>query len=313
MIKCILCIGAPASGKSTWAKAEVAKNPSNWVRINNDDLRAMTNGSVYSADYEKLITDTRNYLIREAFKRGKNVIIDNVNANKRHFETVCKIAQEMNKDIQVFEKPFYEELEVLLERDKKREGSAQVGAAVVTKWWKDLGKHQFKHYRPKVEIFTRQNRPASDRYVEPMQQDVTLPHAVVFDNDGTISLIHPGRSPYDASTCDLDAPHDHVIRCMRLYYEAGYRILFVSGREEKDRAPTERFYKEHFPDVQYELFMRATGDQRKDVIIKEEIFNNHIKGKYYVAGWFDDRLQVCRWIYDNGLPLFRVGDPEASF
>ena len=70
MIKCIVCVGAPACGKSTWAKAEVAKDPSNWVRINNDDIRAMTNGSVWSADYEKLIGETRNFLIREAFKRG---------------------------------------------------------------------------------------------------------------------------------------------------------------------------------------------------------------------------------------------------
>ena len=56
MIKCILCVGAPASGKSFWAKSEVTKDPTNWVRINNDDIRAMTNGSVYSSDYEKLIT-----------------------------------------------------------------------------------------------------------------------------------------------------------------------------------------------------------------------------------------------------------------
>jgi predicted kinase len=312
MIKIFLTKGAPASGKSTWAKAEVAKEPLNYLHINNDDLRASFNNSVFSADYEKLITETRNFLIREGLKRNLNIIIDNVNANNRHWETTCKIAKESNKDIQVLEKFFYAELDELLERNAKREGRARVPDEVVKKFFKDLGGKQFKTYRPKVEIFTRRTT-AADRIVEPMVQDETLPRAVIFDNDGTISLIHAGRSPYDASTCHLDAPHPHVIECMKLYYNAGYKILFVSGREDKDRGPTEQFYQQHFPEVEYGLYMRKTGDMRKDVIIKEEIFNEHIKGKYFVAGWYDDRLQVSKWVYEQGLPLFRVNDPEANF
>lgn len=312
MLKVFLTKGAPASGKSTWAKAEIAKDPLNWLRINNDDIRAMTNGSVFSADYEKLIRETRNFLIKQGIQRGMNIILDNVNSSKRNWEDVCKIVQETNKDVQVLEKLFYVDLEELLERNGKREGSARVPDEVVKKFFKDLGGKQFVHSHPKVEIFTRRTN-AVDRVVRPMQQDESLPRAVIFDNDGTISLIHSGRSPYDASTCDLDAPHKHVIECMKLYHDAGYKILFVSGREDKDRAPTERFYQEHFPEVQYELYMRPTGDMRKDVIIKEEIFNNQIKGKYFVAGWFDDRLQVSKWVYESGLPLFRVNDPEANF
>lgn len=312
MLKCILTMGAPSSGKSTWAKAEVAKDPFHFVRINNDDLRSMMNGSVFSTGYETLITATRNLLIREAFKKNKSVILDNVNSNKRHFESACKIAKEMNCDIQVFEKPFYLELDELISRDAKREGTAKVGEAVIKKFWKDLGGKQFAFYHSKNEIFTKRS-VSTDRDVSPMAQDKTLPRAVIFDNDGTISLIHSGRSPYDASTCDLDAPHEHVIECMRNYYELGYKILFVSGRENKDREPTEKFYKQYFPEVKYELFMRPTGDMRKDVLIKEEIFNEKIKGKYFVAGWFDDRLQIVKWLYESGFPVFRVNDPEATF
>jgi predicted kinase len=312
MLKCILTVGCPASGKSTWAKSEIAKDPNNWARINNDDLRAMLNGSVWTADYEKFITDTRNHLIRDALKRGKNVIIDNLNLNRRHFDDVCKIAKSINSDIQVYEKAFYCELDELLARDSLREGKSKVGEKVIKKWWKDSGKTQFKFYKPRVEIFVKSNN-ALDKNQTIMTQDASKERAVIFDNDGTISLIHSGRSPYDASTCDLDLPHDHVIECMKLYHNAGYKILFVSGREDKDREPTERFYKKHFPEIKYELFMRKTGDMRKDVIIKEEIFNNHIKDRYFIAGWFDDRLQVCKWVYNNGLPLFRVNNPEANF
>lgn len=311
MIKIELLVGIPGSGKSTYAKQLVAKDPANWARINNDDLRSMLNGSVWTSEYEKFITDTRNYLIRDALKRGKNVIIDNLNLNKRHWEDTCKIVKSVNVDAQVYEKLFYIELEEAVERDSKREGKAKVGEEVIKKWWKESGGKQFKFSKPKVEIFLTSK--GMNKNVEPLNQNENLPRAAIFDNDGTISLIHSGRSPYDASTCDLDAPHPHVIECMKLYYNAGYKILFVSGREEKDREPTERFYQQYFPEVKYELFMRPTGDMRKDVIIKEEIFNNHIKNKYFVAGWFDDRLQVSKWVYESGLPLFRVNDPEASF
>jgi len=308
MQKIFLPVGIPGSGKSTWAKAEIAKDPNEWCRINNDDIRAMLNGSVYSPDYEKLITETRNFLIREGLKRGKNLIIDNLNISRRHFDDVCKIAKSVNGNFQVIEKPFYVELDEAIARDAKREGKAQVGEVVIKKWFKESGGKQHKFYKARTEIITRD----VPRDVVPMIQNKALPKAVIFDNDGTISLLN-GRNPYDASTCDNDLPHEHVIECMKLYAAAGYKILFVSGREEKDRAPTERFYKKHFPHIEYQLLMRPTGDMRKDVVIKEEIFNTYIKDIFFVAGWFDDRLQVSRWVHQVGLPLFRVNDPEATF
>lgn len=312
MLKIFFLKGAPSSGKSTWSKNELIKDPTRYLHINNDSLRDSFNGSVYSSEYEKLITETRNFLIREGLKRDLDIIIDNVNANNRHWEATCKIAKESNKDVQIVEKLFYLELDELLLRNSKREGIARVPDDVVKKFFKDLGGKQFKFSNPRNEIFTKSTL-AMDRTIEPMWQDETLPRATVWDNDGTISNIHSGRSPYDASTADLDIPHKHVIECMRLYFQAGYKILFVSGREEKDRAPTERFYQKHFPEVKYELFMRPTGDFRKDVIIKSEIFNNHIKGKYFLAGWYEDRLQIVKWAYEIGLPIFRVNDPCSSF
>lgn len=308
MLRIILTKSAPAAGKSTWAIAQVAKDPTNWVRINNDLLRSMCNGSVYSKDFEKFISETRSFMIKQAISNGMNIIVDNVNADKRHFEEACRIAKSSGKDVEVSEMPFYEELDVLIARDKLREGVACVGEEVIKNFWKKLGGKQFKNYKPKTMTFSK----SESKEMVPMIQDEAKPRAVIFDNDGTISLLN-GRNPYDASTCDNDLPCAHVIECMRLYFNAGYKVIFVSGREDKDRAPTERFYAKHFPEVEYQLFMRKTGDTRKDFIIKEEIFNENIKNKYYVAGWFDDRLQVSKWVYDSGLPLFRVNDPTATF
>ncbi len=305
MIKIILTVGAPASGKSTWAKAEVAKDPTNWVRINNDDIRAMTNGSVYSADYEKLITETRNFLIKEAIKRNKNIIIDNVNANKRHFEDVCRIAKESNRDVQVFEKAFYVDLEELLARDAKREGKAKVGEAVVKKWFKELGGTQHKFYNPRTEIFTSHDRSLSTFVPGPAWID-GLPEAVLCDLDGTLALIH-GRSPYDATDCDIkDLPNWPVIKTVLAHYENGRRIIFCSGREDKYRPETVRFIEKYCAGMSYTLHMRKTDDFRKDAIIKEEIYEAQIEGKYNVLCVLDDRDQVVQFWRSKGLSCFQV-------
>jgi predicted kinase len=311
MQKIIILKGCPASGKSTFCRETMKKEPGKWKRINNDDLRSAIDLGEYSPENEKMIRNLRNHMLKEFLQKNYNVLIDNVNGSSRAWDDVSKIAKEANKDIFLTEKPFYVELDEAIERDSKREGRAKVGEAVVRRWHKELGGKQFAFYHPKVETFYKRNSPA-DNIVPPMEQDDSLPRAVIFDNDGTISLLN-GRNPYDASTCDEDLPHTHVVECMRLYFRAGYKILFVSGREEKDRAPTERFYKKHFPEVEYELHMRPTNNSEKDVVIKERIFNEHIKGKYFVAGWYDDRLQVSRWVFQSGLPLFRVNDPEATF
>ena len=313
MIKVEMLVGIPGSGKSTYAKQVVAKDPNNWVRVNNDDLRAMMNGSVWSADYEKMVTDARNYLIRDALKRGKNVIIDNLNLNRRHFDDVCKIAKSVNADIQVFEKAFYIELDEAIERDAKREGKAKVGEDVIKKWWKESGGKQFKFYKPRVEIY-QERRGSLNNTVEAPEHIKGADEAVICDLDGTLALIH-GRSPYDASDCDLkDLPNWPVIETIKAHWEAGRKIIFCSGREDKYRPETIRFiekycyvvYGDAAATVEYELFMRKTDDFRKDAIIKEEIYQEHIAGKYNVLCVLDDRDQVVEFWRSKGLTCFQV-------
>ena len=111
--------------------------------LDNDDLGASFNGSVYSADYEKLVRETRLFLIKQGINRGLNIIIDNVNASKRNWEDTYKIAKESGKEINLFEKVFYCELDELLERNAKRTGAARVTDEIVKKffkrsWWETI-------------------------------------------------------------------------------------------------------------------------------------------------------------------------------
>lgn len=305
MLKVILTVGAQASGKSTWAKKEVATDPLNYIRISNDDLRASFNGSVFSSDYEKLIRETRLFLLKEGLKRGKNIIIDNTNISKRCWEDCVKVCQSANVDMMLLEKLFYGDLEELLERNSKREGVARVPDEVVKKFWKDLGGKSFASRKPRTETFTKRDH-ILDAPFTPLEQDITKKRALIVDIDGTYATLNGNRSPYDCSKAhELDSPNIPVITTVKLYWENGYDIIFCSGREDKYEEQTINFIEQHF-DGDYYLYMRKTGDQRKDCIVKEEIFNNHIKGNWYILFVLDDRMQVVSKWREIGLTCFQV-------
>jgi hypothetical protein len=119
-----------------------------------------------------------------------------------------------------------------------------------------------------------------------------------------------GRSPYDASSCEEDLVNESVLETLISMYEAGYSIIFVSGRDGKYELQTKAFLKKHisFP---YVLFMRKSGDQRPDQTIKREIFEDHIRDKFNVLFVIDDRPKVVRmWRHDLGLTAYQLNDVE---
>ena len=130
---------------------------------------------------------------------------------------------------------------------------------------------------------------------------------VIFDLDGTFAFLGD-RSPYDASK----AEGDEVNAAVHFVYEAirhgkpETAILIVSGREDRWRPETERWLERH--GITYDaLYLRRTGDRRKDTVVKREIYEAHIAGRYVVRVVFEDRDQVVRlWRDDLGLPCFQV-------
>lgn len=307
MIKIILCCGIPASGKSTWAKDQVKNDPDGTIRINRDDLRNMLFNYHFSGSNEKMVLRIRDFCISDGLKRGKNIIIDDTNLKRSNFDDICKMAKALNIECIVMEKPFYIELNEAIERDNKREGTAKVGSNVIKKFWDQSGGKQFKFYKPRVENISKQN---GSNYIA-MVQDKSLPEAIIVDLDGTMCDISH-RSPYDASKCLDDKPNQYVVDLVKLINSIGVKVIFLSGREDKYFDLSKEWLDTYYG-KDYDLFMRKSADLRKDSIIKEEIFNSEIKNKYFVKFIIDDRLQVCQMWYRIGLPIFRVGDPDACF
>ncbi len=52
--------------------------------------------------------------------------------------------------------------------------------------------------------------------------------------------------------------------------------------------------------------MRQEGDTRKDVLVKQEIYEREIKGRYNVLFVLDDRQQVVDGWRALGLTVFQV-------
>lgn len=153
------------------------------------------------------------------------------------------------------------------------------------------------------------------------EQDTSLPPAIIVDIDGTIALINK-RSPFDQTKWHQDLPHQPIID---LIYAVtmGYwgntkqeiTIIFMTGREggEENQNATWDWIYEYAPllTVGSGLYMRKQGDQRGDVIVKKEMFDEHVKDKYNVLWVFEDRNKMINfWRNEMHLPTLQVKDGD---
>jgi len=289
MKKILILRGLPASGKSTFAKQLIKENPGLYKRINRDDLREMFDTYHFSRDNEKFVKRVRDLLIREALRDGKDVIVDDTNLSPKNINRITQLADEHRKKtgekVEVTVKEFEISLAEALERDAKRE--KRVGDRVIRKMHRQ---------------FYGDGNPRDPQY---SPQDESLPSAVMCDLDGTLAILN-GRSPYDGSMCENDILNQPVYDILKNYHDLGNKVLLLSGRMDDSQPQTERWLAKH--NVPYDmLVMRKHTDVRKDSIIKKEIFDEHIKDKYFVRFVLDDRNQVVdMWRQDLGLPCLQV-------
>jgi hypothetical protein len=116
------------------------------------------------------------------------------------------------------------------------------------------------------------------------------------------------RSPYDMTRVDVDLPNEAVIKAIRAMHDTGHAIVYCSGRTDDARAATVAWLQAHVGLPYAALHMRATGDTRKDAVVKREIFDREIRESWNVVAVFDDRNQVVRMWRDLGLTVFHVAE-----
>lgn len=122
-----------------------------------------------------------------------------------------------------------------------------------------------------------------------------------------------GRGAFDWERVEEDSV-DLAVRAIVNDAHASFRakVFVFSGRDGVCENQTREWLAENI--VSYDvLVMRKQGDMRKDTIVKKEMFDIHINGKYNVLYVIDDRPSVCRMWRSLGLKVLQVGNPYVEF
>lgn len=260
-------------------------------RVNRDDIRLELGITHWSPKQEKQVIRLRNIRTSQALCLGLDVVCDDTNISNRTLGDLRSIANNCGAEFEVNDSFMQVPIEECFKRDLQREHP--VGKDVIERmyyqWW---------------EQYWRANKNPNDNN--------NGPEAIICDLDGTLAIFPDGANPYER-----DFTQDEVNRpvlCTISQMRGGrWRIIFMSGREEKAREQTEQWLAKyaitpewHF---EYQLFMRQTGDRRKDTIVKRELYDQHVSGKYRVLYVLDDRPSVVRmWRGELGLTCFQVSN-----
>ena len=286
MPKIIFTKGIQGSGKSTWAKEFCVKN-TDWVRVNRDDIRNMR-GQYWLPKDEDLVSAMELDLIVEALLHNKNVIVDSMNLNigrdiRGKIEKITSRIS-INKSVKI-QHEIKDFTNVTLAECQRRNliRPNSIDPDVIQKTWE-------KYLAPDLAVY---------------EEDINLPECVIFDVDGTLAKME-GRSPYDWNKVDQDTPNAPIAMLCRILYQQGKNIIIFTGRDGSALDKTKDWLRYHV--IPYnEIYIRPAGDQRKDSIVKRELFENHIRGKYYCDFIVDDRDQVVdMWRKELGLTCLQV-------
>lgn len=294
-LKVIICKGLPASGKSTFARNWVEEDEINRTRIEKDEIRQddkLFVGGVYNYKRgdENIVLQERDRLIHRALLENISVISSDTNLAQKHIVQITNIAKQYDAEIKVVS--FLDvPLKELIERDKKRDNS--VGEQVIRRMFHDQVKT--------MPTF--------------LKHDQNLEYVVCSDIDGTLTNGPKNRTPYEWHKVGNDDINLGVAAILDGIKTLGlYKVFLFSGRNEVCRPETEAWLEKN--DIEYDvLYMRPESrNNDKDTIIKSDLIEEHIRGKYNVLFWIDDRPQIVEMLHDvYGINALARGDQNFKF
>lgn len=228
----------------------------------------------WSHQNEKVVVEAEDALISHFLSKGFNVIVDDCNLNPKHMARFEKLLG--GDDSLVVMDLTTVSPSQCVENDLKREKF--VGKDVIMGMWQ-------KYLMP-----------------EKVKHDPKLPTCIISDLDGTLARMN-GRSPHQYDKVLTDLPNDDVVNVLDGYL--GEPVFILSGRPDSCRNDTQKWLLDNHIDYN-RLLMRKAGDNREDSIVKKEIYENFIKGKYNVRFILDDRNRVCQMWNEQGLRVLQV-------
>jgi len=287
--------GLPSCGKTTWAREWVEQDPTIRARVSRADLAAMAGGDL-SVEQAKAL---RNVTLSALLAADMDVVVDDIHLADQSVQEVLAVARQFNCLILVYDMS-QTPLDEVLHRNSLRD--RPVPEDVIA------GYHRTFLVGQSFPLPI----PPAPPLPEPPQVYVPIEGVPTYlvDIDGTVAL-QGDRGLYDWDAVGLDRANDPVIRLLEALDSTGLcQFVFLSARPEICREPTEKWLINHVGVEWGRLFMRDTGDERPDEVVKMEIFDREIRERYNVVGVFDDRNKVVSMWRSLGLTVFQVADGD---
>lgn len=243
---------------------------------------------------EQTITKACADLVRVHLRAGKQVIVDDTNLRQRHAREWATIAHITGAELEVKDLTDVP-LTVCIKQNNQRAEDQRVPLEVIENMhMKFLNSGKLTDPLP--------NTSTAEQW-EAWEPREDLESVYLVDIDGTVALCGD-RDIYDGSKAYLDTVNTPVASVVKMLPR---KVIFMTGRSEDHREVTEQWLLLNgfgWPQVH----MRKSGDTRKDSIVKHELFNEHIRGRYNISGVFDDRKQVVDMWRAIGLTVFQVAE-----
>lgn len=301
MAKLTITIGVPGSGKTTRCREWAAEDGG--FLVGRDHIRHMAYGKYWGLTdaQENEVTKIQRGMTISALARGVNVYVDDTNLNKANVFQFAALAMEQGAEFVV--EVIDVGLETAIARDKARDRT--VGANVIRKMYRRMDSAKSAIEPAKAEF----KLPAA------LPKKMWRTPAVIVDIDGTVARIeNDSRSHYETGEKLLaDKVNLHVAEIVSaLEGTDAFSIIFLSGRDEAAREFTQKWLDDNGLGG-HRLIMRKAGDNRRDSLIKAEIYRNEIEPYHDVLCAIDDRPRVLRAWKQLGIPTLRVGDIDDEF
>lgn len=300
----LIIVGISGSGKSTIANdfvesMEILNYPvahierdkirRNILNEKGIDIFSKNMWSNWKWEWESIVTQRWENELNDAISIGKSICISDTNLNKDRVMSLVNRLESNGYEVKVEVNDV--NLIECIKRDLNRMHS--VGEAVL-----------YEQYMKFISSWGVRKQ---------YKQDKTKPSTIIVDIDGTLAHMNGKRGAFEWNKVDVDDIDQYIRFIVNAYYDAGYKIVILSGRDSECRALTEKWLNKH--GVKYhELFMRQYKDMRSDYIVKEEMFWKDVAPIYNPVLVIDDRKQVVMNVWHPlGIKVIQAGCAYLDF
>jgi hypothetical protein len=247
---------------------------------------------------EKAVSFAQQTAAKSLLNAGVDVVIDDTNLRSKF----VKMWLGFDADVEFMDFPVTKETAWSYDNRRETRGERAVGPQVIESFFdRFIGKDG-------VSLPPVPTLDAAVNKFTPYSYTAGRPWAILVDIDGT--LAHMGdRSPYDGTRVGEDTVDEVVKALVQQQYDALCVVIVFSARDSRYRDVTYRWLVEN--EVPFDmLVMRDEGDTRNDAIVKDEMFEAKVAGKYNVRFILDDRNRVVDMWRAKGIKTLQVAAGE---